>query len=222
VTQTQTLNRLVQAGLIAVIRGASADAAVEVTHALVEGGVRAIEITFTTPDAERALAELDRELGSDVVLGAGTVTAPSEALAAASAGAKFLVSPGSGPQIVTGMIETELAVIPGVFTPSEVMMVARLGLTTMKLFPGSLGGPGYLKALSAPFPDIRFVPTGGVSLRNLDDWFAAGAVAVAAGGSLAPARIEDAAHRERVTATARQFADALAQRSTARDGARVR
>jgi 2-dehydro-3-deoxyphosphogluconate aldolase/(4S)-4-hydroxy-2-oxoglutarate aldolase len=220
--QVETLHRLEKAGLIAVVRGASARDAVEVAQALAEGGLRGIEITFTTPDADRALAELEGELGSDVLLGAGTVTTDAQARAAANAGARFLVSPGSDTEIVARMIETRLAVIPGVLTPSEVMAVLRLGLTTMKLFPGSLGGPAYLKALRAPFPDVRFVPTGGVSLANLDEWFDAGAVAVGAGGRLAPARIENAAHREQVVAIARQFMDALARRSAARDATGVR
>jgi 2-dehydro-3-deoxyphosphogluconate aldolase/(4S)-4-hydroxy-2-oxoglutarate aldolase len=194
-----TLERLRALRVVAVLRGESAQAAVEVADALVEGGVRGLEVTFTTPDAGDALRELRARHGDDALVGAGTVTAPEHVDEAAEAGAAFLVSPGLDPELVGRMRATGLLCLPGVLTPSEVLGAVRLGLRALKLFPGSLGGPAHLKALRAPFPEVEFVPTGGVSAENAADWLAAGALAVGAGGSLAPASL---AGRERADVVA--------------------
>jgi 2-dehydro-3-deoxyphosphogluconate aldolase / (4S)-4-hydroxy-2-oxoglutarate aldolase len=134
------------------------------------------------------------------------VTTKEQVEQAVAAGAVFLVSPGCDPDLVPFMQATKLAVLPGVLTPSEVMLARDLGLRTVKLFPGSLGGPSYLKALRGPFPDTNFVPTGGVSLENVDEWFAAGAFAVGAGSNLAPPRLKSETHRDEVVAHARRTA----------------
>lgn len=182
----RTLEKVRELGLIAVVRGDSAGGAVGVSSTLIEGGVLCIEVAFTTPEAHRAVAELKAAHGERVLLGAGTVTTKEQVELSVNAGAEFLVSPGCDPDLVPSMLETGLLVLPGVLTPSEVLLARRLGAVAMKLFPGSLGGPSHLKALKGPFPDIHFVPTGGVSTGNVADWFAAGAVAVGAGSSLAP------------------------------------
>lgn len=181
-----TMERVRDLGVISVVRGTSWEAAVEVSGALIEGGVLGIEVTFTTPEADRAMRELDDEYGDRILLGAGTVTTPEQVERSVAAGASFLVSPGCDPELVPLMLDTGLAVLPGVLTPSEVMLAGTLGIDAVKLFPGSLGGPSYLKALRGPFPGVSFVPTGGVSAENVGDWFAAGAVAVGVGGALAP------------------------------------
>lgn len=197
------LRRVRELGVIAVVRGASAPAAVEVADALIEGGITGIEVAFTTPDAAEALKEMREEHGDRILLGAGTVTTPEEAEAAAEAGARFLVSPGCDPGLVPIMQKTGLAVLPGVLTPSEVLLALRLGAGAVKLFPGSLGGPAYLKALRGPFPRVLFMPTGGVSEENVADWFAAGAFAVGVGGALAPASLEGRDRGEVVERAAR-------------------
>ena len=207
-TPDQTLKRTEDLGLLAVVRGESRRAALEVVGALIEGGVLGIEITFTTPEAVRVIRDLDEEYGDSILLGAGTVTTDEQVKRAAEAGASFLVSPGSDPKLLPAMLGTGLLVLPGVLTPSEVMLARRLGAQAVKLFPGSSGGTSYLKALRGPFPDVPFVPTGGVSLENINDWFAAGAFAVGAGGALAPSSIEGR-DRGEVVENARQFAKAV-------------
>ena len=182
----RTLKKIEDLGLLAVVRGESRSAALEVVGALVEGGVLGIEITFTTPEAPQVIRDLDEEYGERILLGAGTVITREQVDQAAEAGSTFLVSPGCDPELLPAMLGTGLLVLPGVLTPSEVMLARRLGAPAVKLFPGSSGGPSYLKALLGPFPDVSFVPTGGVSVDNVTDWFAAGAVAVGAGGALAP------------------------------------
>jgi 2-dehydro-3-deoxyphosphogluconate aldolase/(4S)-4-hydroxy-2-oxoglutarate aldolase len=202
------LGRIRELGVIAVVRGASATAAVEVSDALIEGGIFGIEVAFTTPNAARAIGELREEHGDRVLLGAGTVTTPEEAEAAVEAGAAFLVSPGCDPELVPIMQRTGLAVLPGVLTPSEVLLALRLGVSAVKLFPGSLGGPAYLKALKGPFPRVPMMPTGGVSEENVADWFAAGAFAVGVGGALAPASLEGR-DRGQVVERAARLAEAV-------------
>lgn len=194
-------------GLLAVVRGDSRAATMDVVDALVEGGVSGIEITFTTPEAARLVRDLDEKYAGSILLGAGTVTTGEQAKRAAEAGASFLVSPGCDPELLPAMLDTGLLALPGVLTPSEVMLARRLGARALKLFPGSSGGTSYLNALRGPFPDVSFIPTGGVSVDNAADWLAAGALAVGAGGSLAPPSLEERDHGE-VVENARRFAEA--------------
>lgn len=202
------LERVKELGLLAVVRGESGEAAVEVSEALIEGGVLGIEVTFTTPDAELAIKDLGERHGENILLGAGTVTTREQVERAAEAGSTFLVSPGCDPELLPVMRETGILVLPGALTPSEVMLARRLGAQAVKLFPGSSGGPSYLKALSGPFPDVPFIPTGGVSLGNIADWFAAGAIAVGAGGALAPSSLSGR-DRAEVVENAGRFAEAV-------------
>ena len=204
----RTLKKAEELGLLAVVRGESRSAALEVVGALVEGGVLGIEITFTTPEASRVIRELSEEYGDGILLGAGTVITREQVDQAAEAGSTFLVSPGCDPELLPAMLGTGLLVLPGVLTPSEVMLARRLGAPAVKLFPGSSGGPSYLKALLGPFPDVSFVPTGGVAVDNVPDWFAAGARTVGAGSALAPPSLAGR-DRNEVVETARRFAEAV-------------
>lgn len=201
----QTLEKVRELGLIAVVRGESREAATEVSSALIEGGVLGIEITFTTPEAHRVIEDLSQEYGERILLGAGTLTTPNQVEQAASAGAIFLVSPGCDPELVPLMQQTNLAVLPGTLTPSEVMLAQRLGLKVVKLFPGSLGGPSYLKNLLGPFPEMGFLPTGGVSLENVGEWFEAGAFAVGVGSALAPTKLGEKQGRDEVVIQAELY-----------------
>ena len=205
----QALERIRELGLIAVVRGESREAATEVSSALIEGGVLGIEIAFTTPEAHLAIEDLNKEYGERILLGAGTVTTPAQVEQSVSAGAVFLVSPGCDPELVPLMQQTGLAVLPGTLTPSDIMLAQRLGLRAVKLFPGSLGGPSYLKDLLGPFPDVSFLPTGGVSLENVGEWFASGAFAVGVGSALASRRLGTAQERDEVVARADKFMSAV-------------
>lgn len=190
------MERIGNSALIAVVRTASWRAAIEVSDALVEGGLTAIEITFTTPDTGRVLAHLKTRYGNDILLGAGTITSSAQATEAAEHGAEFLVSPGCSAELVEIMRDTGAVVMPGALTPSEVMLAQSVGADAIKVFPGSLGGPSYLKALRGPFPETRFVPTGGVSQHNIGDWFKAGAYAVGVGSALVPQEIRSGSERD--------------------------
>lgn len=182
----EILEKIQDLGLLAVIRGSSAAEAVNIVDALVAGGVIGIEIAFTTPDALSAVKRLDKKYGQKIVLGMGTLTKPEHASAAQQAGAQFMVSPHTEEKLAAAMTQTGLPFMMGALTPSEVFQSFSLGSDIVKLFPGSLGGVGYLKSLRGPFPDIPIMPTGGVSLENMKDWFAAGAFAVGVGSGLFP------------------------------------
>jgi len=178
------LERLRETRIVAVLRAPSAELAIRATEALIAGGVTAIEVTFSTPDPTLAIAEIVRRHGDGVYIGAGTITQPEQARAAADAGAQFLVSPGSVPAIAHAMLTTGLVTMLGALTPTEMMVAVSLGADVVKVFPASLGGPSYLRSLRGPFPDVPLMPTGGVNLANLREWFDAGVVAVGAGGEL--------------------------------------
>lgn len=212
----ETLARIRSAGVLAVLRAPSADAAIAAADALIAGGVRGIEVTYSTPDVPAALAGIRARHGDGVVLGAGTLLDPPQAAEAAAAGAQYLVAPGLDDELVEAMAATGAVVMAGAVTPTEAMRARRLSVDVVKLFPGSLGGPALLKALRGPFPDLSFLPTGGVSAANVGEWLAAGALAVAAGGELCPAAALRDGDWADVTARARSFAGALeAARGTA-------
>lgn len=186
-----TLDRLRDARLVAVLRAESADEAVAISEALVEGGIEAIELTYSTPDVTSAIARVRELVGERVLVGAGTLTEPAHAREAADAGAEFLVSPHLDPALLEAMLATGLAALPGVLTPSEAQAAVRGGAEAVKLFPAATVGPGHLRALLAPFPALKIVPTGGIGSANAAEWLAAGAWAVGVGGELAPRRLGD-------------------------------
>lgn len=207
---TDRLNDVRGTGVFAVLRAPSADHAIEAARALVRGGITGLEVTYSTPDAAAVIRDLTAEFGDSANVGAGTVTTPQQAEEAAAAGARFLVSPGSVPTVTEAMLATGATVMTGAMTPTEVMTALDLGTHVVKLFPASLGGPSLLKALRGPFPDAPIMPTGGVSAANLGEWFAAGAVAVGAGGDLVSGRALAAEDWGTIEETARVFSAALA------------
>jgi 2-dehydro-3-deoxyphosphogluconate aldolase/(4S)-4-hydroxy-2-oxoglutarate aldolase len=192
---------LARARVIAIVRAAEAETAVRTADALIDGGIRAIELTFTTPGVQRALAELAHR-HPDALLGAGTVTEEAQIDAATEAGASFLVSPGSPPQLVESMVETGRTVIAGCLTPTEIMGALSAGAHAVKLFPAGAVGPGYLTALRGPFPQLKLIPTGGIGPADVDRWLEAGAIAVGIGGALARPVRDDDDHRAVVAAAA--------------------
>ncbi len=198
-----TLRALEEHGLIAVIRAESSTDAVAVASELVAAGVKAIELTATTPGYLDALSELLAR--TDALVGVGTITTPAQAEASALSGARFLVSPGSTDPLLDAMRQTELAFIPGVMTPSDIVLALDHGAGVVKLFPAGTLGPSYLRALKAPFPALKVIPTGGVSTANAHTWFEAGASAIGVGGALAPPRLPNTEARTRVRETAAEL-----------------
>lgn len=207
----ETLNRITDLGLVAVLRGPSPELTVKMVEALIAGGVRGIEITYSTPDAEGVVKLLDQQFGEQIVLGMGTLTQPKQAQSAKAAGATFLVSPHCEPELARAMVASGLTVMVGALTPTEVEQAHRLGSDVVKIFPGSLVGPAYIKALKGPFPAIPMMPTGGVSIDNVGEWFAAGVVAVGAGSELCPPQWAKEGRFAEITQRASEFCAAVAR-----------
>ncbi|MEU4793620.1 bifunctional 4-hydroxy-2-oxoglutarate aldolase/2-dehydro-3-deoxy-phosphogluconate aldolase [Micromonospora tulbaghiae] len=174
---------LAAARILAVIRGTDTAGAIAAGTALLEEGVRVVEVALTTPDAARAVEALRAVAAAGSLVGAGTVLTAADVAQVAAAGAQFVVTPA----VVESIAEAArlgLPVAAGAFTPTEAYTAMRLGASAIKLFPVSVGGPAYLKAVRDPFPDIPFVAVGGVGLADLPGYFAAGAIAVGVGGPL--------------------------------------
>jgi 2-dehydro-3-deoxyphosphogluconate aldolase/(4S)-4-hydroxy-2-oxoglutarate aldolase len=179
------LDRILSERLIPVVRVDRREQAMEVARALLEGGSHIVEITMTVPGAKEVIRELSQSLPNDVHIGAGTVLNPKMASVAVEAGARFLVSPSLNVDVIRLAHELQVLVIPGAMTPTEILAAWDAGAELVKVFPaGPLGGPQYIRAIRAPFPDIRLVPTGGVNPENAREYILAGAVAVGMGGEL--------------------------------------
>ena len=204
----EVLTRIRGVGVVAVVRADSSEQAQRITEACLEGGVSAIEVTFTVPHAHRVIAELRRRFSDDqIVLGAGTVLDPETARIAILEGASYIVSPALNLDTVRLCHRYRIACMPGVSTISEVIAALESGADIIKVFPGELAGPGFLKSVQGPLPQARLMPTGGVNVDNVAEWIAAGAVAVGAGSQLtAGAKTGD---YEKITRTARQFVEAV-------------
>jgi 2-dehydro-3-deoxyphosphogluconate aldolase/(4S)-4-hydroxy-2-oxoglutarate aldolase len=209
VNKADTLAKIRKLGLLAVLRGPTPELAVQMVDALVAGGVTGIEITYTTPQAVEVVKTLADTYGDQLVLGMGTLTELHQPEEAKKAGAVFLVSPHCEAELSQAMVQTGLAVMIGAMTPTEVYQAYRYGADVVKVFPGSQLGPGYIKSLRGPFPQIPTMPTGGVNVDNIKDWFAAGVAAVGAGSQLCPPGLAKEGRFAEITEIARQFCRAV-------------
>lgn len=181
----ETIKRIHQIGIVPVVRAASVDEALRAVDAICAGGIPLVEITMTVPCAPAIIEELTRQYGDRLLTGAGTVTTAQQAEMCLDSGAQFLVSPGLSLSVLEVAAKRAALAIPGALTPTEVMAAVEAGAGVVKIFPcGSVGGPKHIKALRAPFPDIPFIPTGGVNVANAGEYFAAGAFALGVGADL--------------------------------------
>lgn len=206
--KNNVLKRIRDAQVVAVIRGPSEELSIKMVDALIRGGITGIEITYSTPNAPEVVKALDAKYADQITLGMGTLVEAAQAAEARDAGARFLVSPVCDPVLGKAMIDTGLVVMIGALTPTEVLQAFKLGSDVVKIFPGSLVGPSYVKALKGPFPQIPIMPTGGVSASNVADWFAAGVFAVGAGSELCPPQLAREGKFDEISARAKEFIEA--------------
>ena len=178
----KTLNSLLSHKLMALVRTDSKEKGQELADVLVEAGIKVIEITLTTPGAEKIIEKLAKN--KELTVGAGTVLSAKDVKKAEKAGAKFIVSPDTNEDVIKASKKLGLISMPGVATASEVAIALDNGADILKLFPASTYGPAHLKALRDPFPGKLWCPTGGITLGSVDDWFAAGANLIGLGGPL--------------------------------------
>jgi 2-dehydro-3-deoxyphosphogluconate aldolase/(4S)-4-hydroxy-2-oxoglutarate aldolase len=208
-TTQETIERV---GLIPVLRARNAAQAHAIVKAMIAGGVTVVEVTMTVPGAIDVLKELKKEYGSQLLLGSGTVTTGDEAEATIDAGAEFVVSPSFHPDVVERTKRLGKLSVPGSLTPTEVVTAWRAGADYVKIFPCSaMGGASYLKALLAPFPHIKLIPTGGVTLQTAESFLRAGARALGVGSDLVNLAAVDAGKPETITETAREYLKILAK-----------
>ena len=205
-----TQEALERAGLIPVLRAHTAAQAHALVTAGTAGGITVIEVTMTVPGAVDLLKDLKQEYGSTLLLGAGTVTSVEEVDATVDAGAEFIVSPTFYPEVVARTLALGKVAIPGALTPSEIITAWNSGAHFVKVFPCSaMGGASYLKALLAPFPYLKLIPTGGVTLQTAESFLRAGARALGVGKDLLSLTYIEEGAPERITETARAYLDVV-------------
>src|SRR5437588_8130119 len=200
-----TLKRIVDGGIVAVVRSESSASLVKVVQALAEGGVGAAEVTFTVPDAIEVIRQVRREVGDSVVLGAGTILDPETARAALLAGAEYVVAPTLNLDVIRLCHRYDKLVMPGAFTPTEILAAWEAGADIVKVFPADVVGPTFFKAMRGPLPQIRLMPTGGVDLTTAAAFLKAGACCLGIGGQLVEQRAVAEGNFERIRELARKF-----------------
>ena len=205
-TRHETVRKLIEIGVVPIVRTQSRETALGAARAVHRGGIGVLEVTMTTPGALGVLEQLADELGDEMLLGAGTVLDPETARACMLAGARFIVTPGLNPRTIEICKRYSVAALPGALTPTEVINAWDAGADLVKVFPvDNMGGPAYIKALKAPLPQIDLVPTGGVDAGNLADFLRAGASAVAVGSSLMKTAALKEGRYDAIEEAAREF-----------------
>lgn len=206
-SREQDLQRVTDCGIVAVVRFSDPDPLVEVVKALALGGVTVAEVTLTVPNALDVIRAAKRELGARVLLGAGTVLDPETARAALLAGAEFIVAPTVNLEVIAMCRRYDKLVMPGAFTPTEVLTAWEAGADVVKVFPADVVGPAFFKALRGPLPQVRLMPTGGVDLATAPAFLKAGAVCLGVGSQLVDPKLVAAGDFAGITHLAKQYVD---------------
>ena len=205
-TKAEVSKRILEIGVVPVVRARSAKQAIAAAEAVSAGGISVVEVTMTVPGAVQVIEELSRSIGKQVLIGAGTVLDAETATRCLDAGAQFLVSPGFDMETVKLACRKGVLMMAGALTPTEVITAWKAGSDFVKIFPcGNVGGPKYIKALRGPLPQVPMVPTGGVNLSTIADFIRAGAAAVGVGGELISAAALDSGNTSEITEAARQY-----------------
>ena len=204
-SREQQLQRVLDCGIVAVVRSPDPGPLVEVVKALADGGVTVAEVTFTVPNALDVIREAKRQLGDRVLLGAGTVLDPETARAALLAGAEFIVAPTLNLDVIRLCRRYDKLVMPGAFTPTEILTAWEAGADIVKVFPADVVGPAFFKALRGPLPQVKLMPTGGVDLTTAAEFLKAGAVCLGVGGQLVDPKAVAARDFAKITALAKQY-----------------
>jgi 2-dehydro-3-deoxyphosphogluconate aldolase/(4S)-4-hydroxy-2-oxoglutarate aldolase len=206
----KVLSKVIESGLVAIVRTNSADQAARIAEACARGGAAAIEITFTVPGATAVIEALAKQYAAgEILIGAGTVLDPETARIAILAGAQYIVSPSVSPETARLCNRYQIPYMPGACTMREIVDAMECGADIVKLFPGETLGPAFVKAVKGPLPQASLMPTGGVAVDNVGEWIKAGAVAVGVGGSLTAGA--QSGNFQQITDTAKQFIERIQQ-----------
>jgi 2-dehydro-3-deoxyphosphogluconate aldolase/(4S)-4-hydroxy-2-oxoglutarate aldolase len=212
--KVDSLQQILDAGIVAVVRAPDPTNLVDVIRALADGGVAVAEVTFTVPNALEVLRQTRQALGDNVLLGAGTVLDPETARAAILAGAEFIVAPTLNLEVIRLCKRYGKVVMPGAFTPTEALIAWEAGADIVKVFPAEVVGPAYFRALRGPLPQVRLMPTGGVDLTTAADFLKAGACCLGIGSQLVEPRAVAERNFDRIRELARQFVNIVKQSRT--------
>jgi len=207
-SKAQVISLLTDPGIIAVVRAQKPEQVIPLSEALIAGGVRAIEITMTTPNAIAAIREAREQLGERGLIGVGTVLDAGTCRSALAAGAEFVVTPVCRIELIAIAHDADRPIMIGAYTPTEAQIAHEAGADFIKIFPADTLGPGYIKGIRAPLPHLRIVPTGGVDVHNVADFIKAGCVALGVGSSLVSAKILRQADWTGLTRKAVEFVEA--------------
>ena len=205
------LRRILECGIVAVVRSPDSAQLVDVCRALADGGATVVEITMTVPDALQVVSRVRAALGDRVLLGAGTILDPETARAALLAGAEYVVAPTLNLEVIRACQRYSKLVMPGAFTPTEILTAWEAGADVVKVFPADVLGPAFFKAVRAPLPQLRLMPTGGVDLKTAADFLKAGACCLGVGGQLVEPRAVAERNFDRIRDLARQFVGIVRQ-----------
>lgn len=206
-SKEQQLQQVLDCGIVAVIRSPDSDQLVDVARALAEGGVRVVEVTMSVPDALTVLRRVRAALGDQVLLGAGTILDPETARAALLSGAEYLVTPTLNLDVIRLCQRYSKLIMPGAFTPTEILTAWEAGADIVKVFPAEVVGPPFFKALRGPLPQVRLMPTGGVDLTTASAFLEAGACCLGVGGQLVEPKAVAERNFDRIRDLARQYTD---------------
>lgn len=206
-SRERDLDRVLGCGIVAVVRFDEPGPLVEVMEALADGGVTVAEVTFTVPGALDVIREARRRLGERVLLGAGTVLDPETARSAILAGAEFIVSPTVNPEVVRVCRRYDKLVMPGAFTPTEILTAWEAGADVVKVFPADVLGPAFFQALKGPLPQVKLMPTGGVNLQTAEAFLKAGAVCLGVGSQLVDPKLVAARDYTALASRAREYVE---------------
>src|SRR5687767_5664461 len=205
------LRRVLDCGIVAVVRAPDPAGLVDVVRALADGGVTVAEVTLTVPGAADVIREARRQLGDRVLLGAGTVLDPETARVALLAGAEFVVSPAVNADVIRLCRRYDKLVMPGAFTPTEILAAWEAGADVVKVFPADVLGPAFFKAMRGPLPQVKLMPTGGVDLTTAGEFLKAGAVCLGVGSQLVDAKLIAGRAFDKITELARQYVGVVKQ-----------
>jgi 2-dehydro-3-deoxyphosphogluconate aldolase/(4S)-4-hydroxy-2-oxoglutarate aldolase len=205
----EVLNGIKEQGVCAIVRGTSADSLFRISEALIEGGVKTIEVTFNTPGAAQMIEELVKKYGNEVLIGAGTVLDSETARTAILSGASFILSPTLNVEMIKTCSRYSVLAVPGIATPTEALTAWENGARIVKVFPAGVFGPNYIKQLKGPLPQIDMMAVGAVNLDNLGEFIKAGACSAGIGGELVNKKLVDEGKFDEITRRAKAFVNAI-------------
>lgn len=210
-TKEQIIERILHPGVVAIIRADNSEQLIEASRALIAGGISGIEVTMTTPNALKVIADVCRVFGDKALVGVGSVLDVKTAQAALDAGAEYVVTPVLKPEVIAFCKGVNKPVLAGSYSPTEAQTAHELGADFVKIFPADGLGPAYIRAIRGPLPHLKIIPTGGVDVNTAGEFIKAGCVAVAAGSSLVSKDILKNLDWARLTDLASQFIAAVAK-----------